>query len=73
MNTTITKDQAIQILIKAAQMAQSKGAFSLEEAAVITGAVSVASAQPQPEQLSAPVEVQPQPEVQAEPTPEVQA
>jgi len=35
----MTEDQAKQILINAAQVAQSKGAFSLDDAAVVLQAI----------------------------------
>lgn len=37
--TEITKEQAISVLIQAAKIGQSKGAFSLEDASVIVQAI----------------------------------
>lgn len=41
MNEQMTQDQALRILIQAVELAQSKGAFSLKDAAVLNEAVSV--------------------------------
>jgi hypothetical protein len=37
--TEITKEQAISVLIQAAKIGQSKGAYSLEDASVIVQAI----------------------------------
>lgn len=46
----MNQEQALSVLIQAARVAQSKGAFTLEDAKVIAEAISVfVPAQPQPE------------------------
>jgi hypothetical protein len=44
----LTQDQALSVLIQAARVAQSKGAFTLEDAKIIADAVAV-FAPPAPE------------------------
>ena len=47
--TEITKEQAISVLIQAAKIGQSKGAFSLEDAGMIVTAIkTLAPMLPQP-------------------------
>ena len=38
--TNLTQEQALSVLISAARVAQTKGAFSLEDAAIIQKAIS---------------------------------
>jgi hypothetical protein len=64
----MNQDQALSVLIQAARVAQSKGAFTLEDAKVIAEAIAVFV----PAQAEAQAEVQPetQNEVTAEPVTE---
>ena len=52
----LTQDQALSVLVQAARVAQSKGAFTLEDAKVIAEAVSVFAPPAQPEEAAAPAE-----------------
>ncbi len=56
----MNQEQALSVLIQAARVAQSKGAFTLEDAKVIAEAISVfVPAQPQTEEAT---ESAPEPE-----------
>lgn len=41
MSQTLSQDQALSVLIQAVRIAQSKGAYTLEDAKVIADAVAV--------------------------------
>ena len=41
MSQVLSQDQALSVLIQAARIAQSKGAFTLEDAKVVADAVAV--------------------------------
>ena len=51
----MNKEQAIKILIQAAEVAQTKGAFSLNDASVIANAVSLLLKPEQTKEPEAPV------------------
>jgi len=53
------QQQALTVLVQAAQVAQSKGAFSLQEAGVVAQAVA-AFAPPEPPQVELPSEEEPE-------------
>ena len=46
----LSEQQALNILVNAARIAQQKGAFTLEEAEIISNAIRTFSVQPQTEQ-----------------------
>lgn len=41
MSQTLTQEQALSVLIQGARVAQSKGAFTLEDAKVVAEAITV--------------------------------
>lgn len=41
MSQTLTQEQALSVLIQGARVAQSKGAFTLEDAKVVAEAIAV--------------------------------
>lgn len=41
MSTTLTQTQALEVLVQAARIGQSKGAYTLEDAKLIADAISV--------------------------------
>jgi hypothetical protein len=43
LNTNLNRDQAIAVLVRAVQVAQSKGVFTLEDAELVSKAVRVIS------------------------------
>ena len=47
LNTNLTRDQALQVLIRAVQVAQAKGAFTLEDAELVSKAVRVFMPKPE--------------------------
>jgi hypothetical protein len=47
--TELTKEQAVSVLIQAAKIAQSKGAFTLDDAAVVAQAIRTLAPQPEPQ------------------------
>lgn len=47
LNTNLNRDQALQILIRAVQVAQSKGAYTLEDAELVSKAVRLFSSKPE--------------------------
>ncbi len=58
----MNQDQALSVLIQAARVAQSKGAFTLEDAKVIAEAIAVfvpAQAEAQPETQNEVTELEP--------------
>ena len=52
----LTQDQALGVLVQAARVAQSKGAFTLEDAKVIAEAVAVFAPPAPAEEAAAPAE-----------------
>jgi len=57
-----TQDQAVSILIQAAQVAQKRGAFNLEEAALIAQAATLIAPHPVPDTTETKEEDSEQPE-----------
>jgi hypothetical protein len=47
--TELTKEQAVSVLVQAAKIAQSKGAFTLDDAAVVAQAIRTLAPQPEPQ------------------------
>jgi len=47
-----SQEQALSVLVQAAQLAQKRGAFDLTEASLISQAVSTFAPEPAPEEVS---------------------
>lgn len=47
--TELTKEQAISVLIQAAKIAQSKGALTLDDAAIVAQAIRTIAPQQEPQ------------------------
>lgn len=52
--TELTKEQAVSVLVQAVKIAQSKGAFTLDDAALVAQAIRVIA--PQADATQAPVQ-----------------